>query len=81
MSAASPAPFTAPGFVVSGGGPVRHVQARSRRRVERELVEASNARERATRALDFDAYQHLTEQIDDLLEELRALPAQRRAVD
>ena len=46
---------------------------RTRRKVEAELVEAAHHRDDATRHLDFDAYQNLTEQIDDLLAELHTL--------
>jgi hypothetical protein len=51
---------------------------RNRAQVEREIVECAKHRDDATRHLDFDAYRHLTEQLDDLLTELHALPPRRR---
>lgn len=57
-------------------------ELRSRAVVEREIEAARRARVRSVTALDFDAYQHLTEHIDDLLEELGPLlPTPRGASD
>ena len=46
---------------------------RNRATISHELAEATTHRADAARHLDIDAYQHLCEQIDDLLTELHAL--------
>lgn len=58
---------------VAGMRQIRVTRPRSRRDVEDELADVTRRREHATSLLDFDAYQHLTEQMDDLLLELHAL--------
>lgn len=62
---------------------VRFVHApppRTRAVVEAELASAATHRDHAARRMDFDAYQNLVAQIDDLLLELHAMiPGPREA--
>ncbi len=60
-------------FVISAGEVAVLPRPRTRAQVEKAIVEAAHHRDEATRHLDFDAYQHLTAQLDDLLAELHAL--------